>query len=1012
MEYQIIGPYTNAQYKGPYHIKLHINYSEDAGDNWTNGVNLEERAESTISYLNSVFNPHQIYFIWNSNDLCTPSFEIINTPSTFSNTENGAAYVLFDRGNDGAIDGLSGGSAAIGYDIPNTFSYIKGQNDGLLASNASTFIHEIGHSFGLLHTHEGFTDEYCETEIGACASGFHDECYCCGDFLCETTKNPSNSINTDENCVPDDPNIDLIHARNFMSYTTDQTCRSEFLEEQVQRMWAYLASAPELQSIQARGANHPNFQNGKPSASFTIESGTFSIDTPLEMLPGASITIKPGAVLKVGSSISGACGQMWQGIIVEGNNSLPQEPDFQGLVQIRSSGIIQDAVVGVDVIGYDPDGSPNYARTGGIVRIFGGQFVNNLIGLRFSPYVFFDGGTAVPNESYFAHPRFMINNDYSGEVQPILVDLHGVVRILMGNAKFLDLRETCETFDSRAIGVQAKDAGIYLTSSEFKNLDYGIYANELSEGKGSIFSSRNTFTSCVTGVYINMVDDFYIANNSFNIRKPEFCPSPPITNDNVPNLVIRGVSLDGNTTGFDLSGNTFIYDEVAISDSPQEFLLGTQCRNLGGGLDNVVNDNDYRFLNKGNLAIGNNTSLKEEGLYYTCNENLNTLGFPLPEFSIPTDFEVVGGSIRSLQSQVVSDPIIGTIFLPTGNIFSDGTYTVKNNGNKIEYYFYTGQEEQDPEVNNSDNNVMVLNTIPNPVPIPNSNCDEPEPCPPPCDRNTVSRWKENFNTYRILRNELIAQLQGGSPASTNTQTTERNIQGYRFLMNEEGAKILRHYSHHEKGVVIDSLMIWLEKIATYPTDLRLLKYNFFHKNDEANDVVLQRLQNYDLGEWEEQELEHLKALFSILEEFRNGQGGITRLKGDILDELKILTDYCDAAAYLSTILLRDNGIHIDLNCNEIAYRNNISQETRTYTTDKEILVFPNPANASFSIKSLTGQFIDGIKIMNLNGHIILEQHQINAKEFFVETTDLITGFYFVEIIFNNKKTYRKIFVNH
>ena len=99
------------------------------------------------------------------------------------------------------------------------------------SSNHSTFSHEVGHYFGLYHTH--YTSQGAE-----CVSG--SNCAIAGDFICDTSADPNLSGVVNGSCVyigtatdscgsgnPYNPQID-----NLMSYAP-KWCRDVFTQEQL-----------------------------------------------------------------------------------------------------------------------------------------------------------------------------------------------------------------------------------------------------------------------------------------------------------------------------------------------------------------------------------------------------------------------------------------------------------------------------------------------------------------------------------------------------------------------------------------------------------------------------------------------------------------------------------------------------------------------------------------------------------------------------------------------------------
>ena len=108
-----------------------------------------------------------------------------------------------------------------------------------------------------------------------------------------------------------------------------------------------------------------------PSNSIVVDSGELHITSTLEMLPGAYIWVKPGATLRVSAKITGACGQMWRGVIVQGDDK-PQLPVYQGRVIVDNNGIIEHAVCGIEAGAVGGNGAPFTGPGGGNIACRGG----------------------------------------------------------------------------------------------------------------------------------------------------------------------------------------------------------------------------------------------------------------------------------------------------------------------------------------------------------------------------------------------------------------------------------------------------------------------------------------------------------------------------------------------------------------------------------------------------------------------------------------------------------------
>ena len=105
------------------------------------------------------------------------------------------------------------------------------------ASNGSTFAHELGHYFGLFHTHSQ-AGQGAELVDGS-------NCDVAGDYLCDTPADPQlGSGNVNSNCIytgnERDDNGDLYEPdpKNVMSYSR-KSCRDYFSPEQYARIAYY-----------------------------------------------------------------------------------------------------------------------------------------------------------------------------------------------------------------------------------------------------------------------------------------------------------------------------------------------------------------------------------------------------------------------------------------------------------------------------------------------------------------------------------------------------------------------------------------------------------------------------------------------------------------------------------------------------------------------------------------------------------------------------------------------------
>lgn len=138
------------------------------------------------------------------------------------------------------------------YDIPNYNGYIS-MNDGAVESttNLSTMGHEVGHVFGLYHTHStGFGNEKV-ARSGGCKN-----CLDAGDLLCDTPADPNQQTLPDQDYLDEFTNSSCVYSgtrqdncsipatfvpstRNMMAYGR-RACRNQFTADQGTRMRFFL----------------------------------------------------------------------------------------------------------------------------------------------------------------------------------------------------------------------------------------------------------------------------------------------------------------------------------------------------------------------------------------------------------------------------------------------------------------------------------------------------------------------------------------------------------------------------------------------------------------------------------------------------------------------------------------------------------------------------------------------------------------------------------------------------
>jgi hypothetical protein len=313
---------------------------------------------------------------------------------------------------------------------------------------------------------------------------------------------------------------------------------------------------------------------------------SFTKNTKLVVEPGAKLIID-GGVLK------NSCGNTWKGILVMGNSGLPQwNTANQGYLEILNNGVIENAEVGISV---GTDRSRNQA--GGIVKINGAVFRDNIIGIKFYEYqnYAFIPEIVTPNASYIYNCTFeTTNNLYDIDLAPEeFIYLIGVDGVSTYNCTFNNNAHNLYPYQFLGKGVKMISANCSVTESEFNNLRYGIFVQGTSDFS-ALTLKENIFTDNVTGIYAEAAGDYKIYYNDFYV------------NDIAQGEYEYGIEAYYNNETFLIEENNF------YGDNPLNSVIGI----------NAINNNSNQNLYKNKfydvhygIRLSNNPLLQVE-----CNE--------------------------------------------------------------------------------------------------------------------------------------------------------------------------------------------------------------------------------------------------------------------------------------------------------------------------------------------------------------------------------------------------------
>ncbi len=435
-----------------------------------------------------------------------------------------------------------------------------------------------------------------------------------------------------------------------------------------------------------------------------VNSGvTLTISTTVEMGLKKVIEVRPGGRLNLdNATIKGSCRRSWSGIIIEGyhrKSILHFSSDHAKLVSRGST--IQDAMTGVLTQSLDSAGK--YCGSGAL-DCENTNFVNNRVAVHMQPYIIYsplNNTTQYNDQSRFQHCNFTYDDNYiidsafSGFMM-----LDTVNSIPVNGCNFRNLHAGCRGIKQTGFGIRARRAsfqaqatytGVYpgnlgtITPTVFQNLEYGINAVG-SDGQYPRDTKIEycTFTDNTHGAYCFRTEPLKVFSSEFII---------PGRN--------TAIASDSHEQPYGLYVESS--DRFKIESNSLYLSTGADSGYIGMVIVNssespkLIYNNDFRLLNYGLIAIGDNgnrpgtANANTNGLKIKCNDFQNC-GFDIAVDTIGTNNPVYEG-ISVIQGELPNSPVPDTIMKKTANnrFTHAGTFGVSdiyNIANSFKYYFY------------------------------------------------------------------------------------------------------------------------------------------------------------------------------------------------------------------------------------------------------------------------------------------------------------------------------------
>jgi len=339
--------------------------------------------------------------------------------------------------------------------------------------------------------------------------------------------------------------------------------------------------------------------------------------------PDARIIVQPGGQLTLEGTyneparLTSGCNKLWRGIEIHGDPAMPQDTN-QGKVKI-ANGIIENSVCGIRTGNPDftPEGSgygepfPVYP-SGGIIEATAATFRNNITGVEFHPYRYFENGIPVPNKSFFKACTFETTKPLLDSFEPKeLLKLSGINQLKVQGCVFRNSENGAIQGEERGTGIFCNNAQLALDTlkrlfgltvnlpNRFDSLYYGIYSLHSGQGLTSLKVHSCEFNDNKRSLYASGFTQLTL----LEVDSSQFSYLNPLASDDVYLLYLN------NCTGFKVHQNSFTGN---INQNIDQY--GVIVNN--SGIDNnYIYDNYFEGLTYGiqGLNINGNSDVPIEG---------------------------------------------------------------------------------------------------------------------------------------------------------------------------------------------------------------------------------------------------------------------------------------------------------------------------------------------------------------------------------------------------------------
>ena len=717
---------------------------------------------------------------------------------------------------------------------------------------------------------------------------------------------------------------------------------------------------------------------------------TLTITDTLYIAGGSRIIVRPGGKLIVdGGTLTNACdGEIWEGIVVEGNVNQRQLASKQGSV-ILTNATIKNARNAISTRGSEE--ATKWDKTGGIVQATNTLFHNNRRSAEFLSYENHNSTNSVTdNVSYFTRCTFTIDDNNlfaaNGTSFENHVSMWQVRGVKFRGCAFRN-EVTGTTGSARGKAIYTEEAGFLVkqvcprvlpqnpciclplgndtvTRSTFEGFYHAVHATS-TLGSYDVTVDNCDFSQNGAGVLLSAADNARVSFNDFTLNSNLF--------------LYYALGLD-NCTGYAVESNAF--HRQTYSDLP--IVFGAMVDNSGMA-ENKIRMNNFLNLSIGCYVSGQNSSTKKPGpgLQFECNEFTGCY----------TDIGVSNGTVRSAQGSSTAGA--DNDFVSTLNSSIN-----LSSANNINYWYSigTGHVPLNPSTGVTLNNHATANGCAS------SLCDEPG------FRDgaaALAQYRQMGEELSALASEYESRGYGeNTEADEEAAVLAEQMSALSSAMGDLSRTAIRAILSDS---VVDMALLkeWYQTIPVSVAAYQLAEvYNGERNWSAAREVLSSIPARFMLDSVEADEYRNYLALQQLRE---NVEGNWYRQSEREIEELQGVAEHNNgrAARMAKDILCFFHGICYEddllLDMDGMAERglggHTQNGRTRCVPTTKTgtITLYPNPTHNTLTVESASP--IREIAVYDMTGRaVMVETMCTSSQQRVVNTSSLHAGIYIVKVI--------------